>query len=397
MKIRYLIRQISLIPFHIIGTFGYIISYFWPKDKYLWIYGAWVGERYCDNAKYFFNYMLEYHPEIKSVWITRNSTVYEYLKSKGIRVYYSSSFRGIYLHLTAKIAVLNNGRYDINQNFISRRTRLVQLWHGIPLKKIGYDTEIGIIYDRYIKYLFFLPVLRDLIRFDMVISTSEVMTHRLKSAFRLFESQLPVTGYPRTDIFFNELKSRENDKKIILYAPTHRNEGLNNKLPTVLSEDNLNIINSYMKKNDLIFYIKLHHLEEKFLKSCEYSNIILLKNDPLFDMQEFLLLADVLVTDYSSIFFDYLLLNRPIIFFAYDLEDYIKNDRELYEDYKSVATGLICKSWDEVISALEISLKDPQKYESKRNELKNKIWKYFDTKSSERVYNFINESINKWK
>jgi len=225
MKLKYLIKQISFLPQHLLGSFLYVFSYLYPKNKNLWIYGAWFGEKFSDNSMHFFKFMLIEHPEVMSVWITKDKEIYDRLKKDGFPVEKANSVKGISVQLNAGVAVLTSGKYDVNQNFLTGRTKIIQLWHGIPLKKIGFDTYISKINDRLVRYLFFLPVLRNLLKFDLVIATSDFIKPRFKAAFRLPIQKVPVTGYPRNDILFSSSAqlSSDNEVKTILYAPTLRN------------------------------------------------------------------------------------------------------------------------------------------------------------------------------
>lgn len=389
MKAKYIIKQISLMPLHVLGTFGYIISYFWPKDRSLWVFGAWFGKKFSDNSMHFFKYMLKEHPEIKCIWITKDKKIYDILKNEGYPVEKSNSLKSIILHLKAGVVVLTAGKYDVNQNFLAGRTKIIQLWHGIPLKKIGFDTYISSIYSGLVRYLFFLPVLRNLLKFDIVLSTSVSLRERFSKAFRLKAEQIPVAGYPRNDILFDSNKICKNDEKIILYAPTLRNEGLESKISEVISADKMTEVNQELKKLNAKMYIKLHFAEENLIDGLNLSNVIFLSSDPFFDIQELLCITDILITDYSSVYFDYLLLDRPVIFFAYDLEDYIKNDRGLYEKYEDVTPGDIVRSWDELIVSIQKNLEDPDRNKEERRHLREKYWDHFDGKSSERVYKEI--------
>jgi len=335
--------------------------------------------------------MLTEHPEIKSVWITKDQEIYNRLKKDGFPVVKANSFKGFFLQLKAGAAVLTSGKYDVSQNLLTGRTKVIQLWHGIPLKKIGFDTYIGNINDRLVRYLFFIPVLKNLLKFDLIISTSEFIKPRFSVSFRLPDKKVPVTGYPRNDIFFsNEVKGvSDNEVKTIFYAPTLRNEGLGGSAAKKFKAEELTKVNMFLAGINTKLYIKLHFSEENQLKDINLSNVVLLNSDPFFDIQDFLCRTDILITDYSSVYFDYLLLDRPIIFFPYDLEDYIKNDRGLYERYENVTPGFVVNSWDGVIDSIQKSLEDPGRYKEERRKLRETYWDYFDGRSSERVYNEI--------
>lgn len=391
MKLKYIISQISLLPSHLIGTLGYMIAYLWPKDKSIWVYGSWFGKKFSDNSMHFFKYMVHSHPEIKSIWITKDNMIYDRLKSDGFPVEKSNSMKGILLQLNAGVAVLTSGKYDVSQNLLSGRTKIIQLWHGIPLKKIGFDTYLAKINDKVVKYLVFLPVLKNLLKFDLLIATSAFIKPRFTVAFRLPEKKVTVTGYPRNDIFFTDHRytSAINGPKTILYAPTLRNEGIDSGTVGILKYEQIEKLNGFLADNNAVMYIKLHFSEEDQIGDVNLSNIKLLKSDPFFDIQELLCKTDILITDYSSIYFDYLLLDRPIIFFAYDLENYVANDRGLYEKYEDVTPGDMVRNWDEVICSVQKNLENPDRFKEERKKLKEKYWEHFDGKSSERVYNEI--------
>jgi len=317
--------------------------------------------------------------------------IYDRLKKDGFPVEKANSVKGISIQLKAGVSVLTSGKYDVSQNFLTGRTKIIQLWHGIPLKKIGFDTYLGKINDNLVRYLFFLPVLKSLLKFDLLIATSEFIKPRFKAAFRLPDKKVPVTGYPRNDILFsNSSQSGSNDEvKTILYAPTLRNEGIDGSAADKLSIEELSKVNEFLAGINVKLYIKLHFSEENLLKDISLSNVVLLKSDPFFDIQEFLCRTDILITDYSSVYFDYLLLDRPIVFFAYDLENYISNDRGFYDKYEDVTPGDVVRSWDGVIDSITKYFAEPGRYQEERKKLREKYWEHFDGKSSERVYNEI--------
>ena len=133
-KIKKFLTYTSMLPL-------YWLSYLIPKDKNLWVFGAWFGERYADNSKYLFEYVNKYHPEIKAVWLTRNQNTYDLIKKKGYKVYKINSLGGIYYSLRAKVGIISVGLKDINM-YLTGNMQIVQLWHGIPLKKIMFDDKI---------------------------------------------------------------------------------------------------------------------------------------------------------------------------------------------------------------------------------------------------------------
>ena len=122
------------------------------------------------------------------------------------------------------------------------------------------------------------------------------------------------------------------------------------------------------------------------------SRIVYADENEVSDINDVLQYVDVLITDYSGIYFDYLLLNRPVIFAAFDYEEYAKQ-HGFYDDYEFYIAGPIAKNWSEVIRHAKDALANPGKFEELRNE-KNKIFnKYYDGKSSMRIYEYLKMKI----
>jgi len=384
-------HEILKLPFYVLSTILYAVSFIIPKDKKLWLFGSWEGEKYSDNSKYFFEYIRNEHKEVNAVWITKSKSIYNYLKSRNIPAERYTSLKGMILHLRAGVVVLTKGKKDVNHYLLTKNTKTIQLWHGVGYKKILFDTDLKNIYNKYIKNLYVFPVLKNFLRYDLLISTSDLMKKRFSGSFNMNIKNIPVTGYPRNDIFFRDTMDKRAGSKVktILYAPTLRNEGIGSNTVGNLKKVEIEKLNSLLADNNTVMYVKLHFSEEDQIGDIDLSNIKLLKSDPFFDIQEFLCKTDILITDYSSIYFDFLLLDRPVIFFAYDLDDYIKNDRGLYEKYEDVTPGDMVRSWDEVICSVQKNLENPDRFKEERKKLKEKYWEYFDGKSSERVYNEI--------
>lgn len=195
-------------------------------------------------------------------------------------------------------------------------------------------------------------------RFTHVVAGSEEMGTIFSKCFNLPKDRMLYTGVPRTDLFYNEEKqavairnvfdkypSLEGcKKKIILYAPTFRDEQM------TVSESALNIFEMYDHlKDDYILLIKTHpSVKNKIDDSLE--DFVLNVSDYSF-INDLLLITDILVTDYSSVPFEFSFLNRPIIFYAYDLEDYSKS-RGTWKDYKLTSPGPVAHTTEEVTSLI---------------------------------------------
>lgn len=342
-----------------------------PKNKKIMIFGAWFGKKYDDNPKYLYEYVLSERKDIKAIWYTSDKKVFDKLNEMGYPVYMSNTWKSIRTAMRAKYIFTATSREDIGwaEANLTGNAVHVDLWHGIPLKKIMYDNgfvKIDTLKQKVSKKLSYPPF-----RKDYVISTSETITNIYLSAFRKKIEYVIQLGQPRNDYFYSEhinpFKERFNGKKIILYMPTHRNAG---KTPIdVDSLFDLNKINEMCIKNNCVFLIKKHfyHASDTPMKG-KYEAIMDITSEVV-ESQVLLDSADILVTDYSSCYIDYLLLDRPILFYNYDMEDYLKNDRDLYFDYDEVTPGEICGTKDEFEIVLDKLLSGNDTYKAKRQEI----------------------------
>ncbi len=172
--------------------------------------------------------------------------------------------------------------------------------------------------------------------------------------------------------------------------PTHRKEGKVNFSKFLINE--LQTINNNMIKMNAIFLIKLHFYHQKDIdnQQQQFSNIIFIKDyDIQQDIYSVLAFTDLLITDYSSIFFDYLFTQKPILFFPFDKKDYVTTDRELYFEYDNIIPGPQVLNWKEMYSVIETIFHGKDDYINKRKEIHDKFNKYQDGKNCERLTNYI--------
>lgn len=284
----------------------------------------------------------------------------------------------------------------------------IQIWHGIPLKKIELNDPIQ---QNQMTNLFYNIKNRlggKYPNYELVVSTSDYFT--VNSFNKSFNAKQTIeSGYPRNDIFFkNKLniinniesdysintdkeivevinKIKNDSTKIILYAPTFRDTGGDAVSDNIL---NLDKLNSFASANNIIFVFKFHP-DPYFEYNLEnYNNILFYNNSS--DIYPLLPITDALITDYSSIYFDYLLLDKPIIFFPYDMEKYIKKDRQLDFDYDRFTPGPKCYNQEEVtfnITNLVINKNDS--YRKLRKNILNISYKHQDGLASDRIEKHI--------
>lgn len=362
------------------GLLGkYLVMYLsclFPRSKKIYIFGAWLGEQFADNPKYLF-LEAQRHKEIRPVWITKNPKVCRQVRELGYEAYMFDSLKGIFMQLRAKYVIVCNGISDVNHTFMGRAVFL-NLWHGVPLKKVGYDDDKVKNWDS--KGQKMRHAIQEIpLGKEYVVATSDFYAKIYESAFRRSADHILTLGQPRNDLFYDhnmmmftpdhQIKKAAKGKKVILYAPTHRKEG---KVTFPLQEQfDFDRLNQWCVKNDTVFVIRRHfYHKNEMVDLSSYSNITDI-TDKVMDIQEILMDTDILISDYSSTYIDYLLLDRPLIFYNFDYEDYLKNDRGMYYDYEEVTPGYKAETFDELMRELDTLMKDKDQFRQERERVRN--------------------------
>ncbi|SEP75037.1 CDP-glycerol glycerophosphotransferase, TagB/SpsB family [Virgibacillus subterraneus] len=262
--------------------------------------------------------------------------------------------RSIYHLATSKIVFVDNYYGFLSMTKFRPNTQCIQLWHAAgAIKRFGLmDRSIENRHPR--ACVRFKNVYK---RFDYVVAGSEKMTAIFGVAFDLSEKQILRTGIPRTDFFFDTMAINKaeqsllskfpiiNEKKVILYAPTYRANDLDS------SELKLDIERLYNAlKNEYVLFLSLHPKVKSKLQN-DYPYFV-------FDISSYrylnhlLVISDILITDYSSIPFEFSLLSKPMVFFAYDLEEYA-HEKGFWENYEELVPGPVVKHTDALIDVLK--------------------------------------------
>jgi CDP-glycerol glycerophosphotransferase (TagB/SpsB family) len=378
------------------------VSLIFPKDKKLWVFGAWFGQKHTDNTRFLYE-AVHHHPDIVPVWISKKKEIVEKLREEGKKAYLAYSVPGFFYCMRAGFAFYNCGPTDINEYAVVR-SKKIQLWHGIPLKRILYDDEIrypsnfyGVLKKRLDRLLrSILPARRQ--SWDYVVSSSSYVSGLLCSAFWIDRKKVLELGYPRHDRMLKKAGSKKGlgDEKIILYAPTHRGEGKQGFTSIDFFEGvDFMGFDRYLADNNLKMLVKLHpfHHDANLLQQevDELSNIEIISTDG--DIYDVIDQVDVLITDYSSIYIDYLVYNKPMIFYCFDLENYLSADRGMYSDYQSATPGPKCYSWTDVMQELKLLTNGNDCYKDERKVQLEKYFKYKDGQSCDRIIRFLSEKV----
>lgn len=381
--------------------FVYWFSQLVPKKKKLWVFGAWNGKKYGDNSKYLFEYINLNGTEIRPIWLTQNKQAYDLISSKDFEVYYTYSFKGFLFSMMAEKTFVSVGIKDVNRYVVNRKD-VIMMWHGsTPIKKIVFDDTITRNKQSLIEKLIFtfFPFLGSTHLKGLVISGSVESSRIFQSAFDANEEQVILTGFPRNDSFFNisqtaPLLTELNNSKLtnVIYMPTHRKEGRGEL--SDLFNCNFDELNQSLESLNSILFIKLHYFHLKTHTFKNLSHLYFITDDDIEqDIYTVLNKFDILITDYSSVHFDYLLTKKPIIFAPFDKEKYIKNDREFYFNYDEVTPGPQANNWKEILVYIEKFIQNPKLYEEERLNVMNRFNQYTDSQNCQRVFSAINNKI----
>ena len=279
----------------------------------------------------------------------------------------------MWLQLRAGYAVVSNGISDLEHTFLGRAV-IIDLWHGIPLKKVVYDNKYEKNWDspkqKLRDWLINIPLGK-----MYFVAPSEMFIPIYQSAFRRKRDQIICLGQPRSDIFFDKHRQEKYfpGKKIILYCPTHRNEGAE---PIELSKIfDLVRLEEFLAENDYYFVVKKHFYHRNEVENLDgYPHIIDITSEAM-DIQKLIMETCVLITDYSSIYIDYLLLDSPLLFYCYDYEHYLEKDREMYFEYEDVTPGIKAKNFDELLIQLKSVIENGDLYgKEERDRVKNMFY-----------------------
>lgn len=260
-----------------------------------------------------------------------------------------------------------------------KATTYIQTWHGTPLKKLGLDLEQITMEGEKGLEDYKEKFAQNSKTWDYLLSQNAYATNIFRRAFA-FQKEVLEIGYPRNDILFQknnpasilDLKRKlglPTDKKILLYAPTWRDNEHYGHLSYKFSS---RIDYDYLQEklaSRYVIIVKAHYLVGEQLDFSKYEGF-LYQFSAASDIAELYLVSDLLITDYSSVMFDYSLLRRPMLFYTYDLEEYKDSLRGFYFDFLEEAPGPIVITNQQLVQ--EIEEYDFRKYQEKYDAFQRK-------------------------
>lgn len=371
-----------------------IFRYKIEDDK--WIFSSIDNKKFNYNSKYIFEYIIHNEPEIKPYYIINDDSLRKKMQDKYGEKYFitTKKISGILNVLSAKVWITSAGLplYGVG---LGKRRIIVNLWHGVPLKKIALmENNYGILKKFYFKKIFSE-------NYTYVSTTSNELVDIMKDSFAVDKDKIKVWGQPRNDFILKERKGKNLDiiktiypdfcenEKLILYAPTYREYGDVKLFP--FDDYNKNILNQFLQENNARLLIRTHICENSNIDMYLDSRVKILDHKMIDDIMELLNLFDVLITDYSSIYIDYLLLDRPIIFIPYDKQEYL-NKRGMNFEYDKVTPGYKPENMEEFLQSLNKILLNKDEFKEDRK-LTNDIFNDIRTPCSKNICSYIKKNI----
>lgn len=341
------------------------------------VFESFGGRQISDSPLAIYNSIRSKYPDVQCYWSV-GKELRDFCREQKIPFVVRESFMWVKALEKADVWV-SNARFPAWLNKPAK-VKFIQTWHGTPLKKLGLDiskvempgTSTSRYYENFV---------REANRWDILVSANRYSTNIFRKAFG-YKNKILEIGYPRNDELVNYsddyvkiLKAKlhiPEGKKVVLYAPTFRDDQFYKvgkyrfELPFKLDDFNQQF------GEDTILILRMHYLISNELNISKYKNVIFDFSN-YNNISDLYLVSDVLITDYSSVFFDYAYLKKPIIFYPYDLKKYNEKLRGFYLDYQQDLPG-------------EIAYNDSMLFH-----LLNDILSHLNSAPSEKLENFYNE------
>ena len=346
-------------------------------DSHIWLFSSTDNRHYNYNSRYLFEYVKDNLPEITPLFVINDPELRGHLSAEYGKQYFieTESVQGIRCALTAGVWFTSAGLPAYGTGLQKNRL-IINLWHGVPLKKIALlDPNLKKAARIYFKKIFSE-------NYTCVLTTSHELIPLMARSFAISEDKIKLWGQPRNDGMFQK---NDRDKilgnlypdlpeytKTVLYAPTFRDYGQVQLFP--FKDFDPKHLEAFLEEKDMILFIRTHVAEQGSADPYLGKRIRFLGNEQAEDVTGILNIFDCLITDYSSIYIDYLLTGKPMIFLPYDRQQYL-DGRGMNFNYDDVTPGPKPETFSEFLQALSPET-DSWKTERERvNRLFNEIQK----------------------
>lgn len=399
-------RKLATIPLYAAGR---LLTLVVPRSRDEWVFGCAVG--IGDGALALWDAARGDRPS--AVWLVASDREARDAAARGIPTVRKNSWRGLWRTARARVIVVTHGFGDVNRYAVTGAF-VVQLWHGIPLKRIGLDSPETLRVPGIVARTPLAPVVRGLLRtmyrtaarrIRVLPAASHLVRGRLESAFALPDTAVPVTGDPRVDVLSQgapddrrvtaraaigqAVPRLDPASRLVLYAPTWRDGAVDPAVPT---DQEWTAILDVLERQGATLLVRSHPLGAgEYAPPFPTDRIQPLGSDLVPDVTPLLPGVDALVTDYSSLAFDAALVPLPTLFLAPDVDEYARR-RGFYGTYGDVAGVDWSEDWTSAAAQLDALLGDETERErrtARARELSARVHAHRDGRNAERVYRAI--------
>ncbi|GAB5053867.1 bifunctional glycosyltransferase family 2 protein/CDP-glycerol:glycerophosphate glycerophosphotransferase [Pediococcus parvulus] len=372
-----------------------------PIKQNVVIYESFLGRNISDSPKYIYQFLKNNYPgKFKHVWII-NPEFTDLPKQRANTIFVKRfGIRYMYYLAVSKYQVINMRQPKWFQK--REGTKFLATWHGTPLKHLVFDMDNVASANPLYKKIFY----HQSRQWDYLISPNQYSSDIFEHAFMYPKKQMLPTGYPRNDILnapdkldkAKAIKTKlgiPQNKKVILYAPTWRDDDYFDvgKYKFTLKLDIGKLRASL--SDEYVLILRTHYFIANRLDTSEFGDFVF--NESTYDdIAELYLISDVLITDYSSVFFDYAILKRPILFYVYDYEQYADVLRGFYLDMNKDLPGPLLKTSADVLNAIKNIDSVQKEFSNRYHTFSSRFNAWEDGHATERVVNTVfSESLKK--
>jgi CDP-glycerol glycerophosphotransferase (TagB/SpsB family) len=371
-----------------------VINYLIPKKNNYIIFTSYPD--LSDNSYALYEYMLKNYSNYYSfIWLVEPNICTNIKKLNSTKIVSKKSLLAFYYYCRSKYIFFTHGLYNGIKNPSSQI--VVNLWHGMPLKNIGY-----------------LDNKTELLDANLTIATSSSFQQIMSKALKIPLDKVLISGQPRNqyllDATIDTLKSfginKQDYKQVIAWLPTYRKshigdirtDGIVQELLPLVNKNELITLDSSLKEKKIYCFIKLHPMDTLSKKDFDtYTNIKVLTNEDFYNrsiqLYSFLSHTDALLTDYSSVYIDYMLTKKPMGFVIPDIEYYANNRGFVFDNVLEYLPGKIIQSF----SQIELFIEELDVCRSKVSYLENGLYEFYhsvDNNFSNNLYKEIFKNEN---
>ena len=382
-----------------------LIAILIPVDKKLITFSAYNGKNYSGSPKALYEYMVDNQLDRKYriIWFIHEKSLPARIPGNAEQKPYNNIMYYCYM-ARAKVWISDSRNPDFMIR--KRNQKYIQIWHGTPYKTLGLDIENLNMAGGYVGKKKYQDNIRSNSRqWDYMVTQNDFSIPIFQRCFDYHKTFL-TTGYPRNDVLFKKnnpediaaLKKEMGiplDKKVILYAPTYRDNQFNTELQYSFKTE---LDYGFMQRelsNEYVLIVKYHYFIAAKADLSDYKGFVY-QMDPNEDIASLYLVSDYLITDYSSVMFDYSLLHRPMFFYCYDLENYANELRGCYFNLVEEVPGPISRTTEELIHDIKTYDSEVEpKYREKSEAFYAKYHTYENGTACEQITGLIEELMSR--